>query len=152
VIDSELDLEHLKEEFDSLPDDGEPSVETKKTALEDIEKQAVAYYRLWSHASRKGMLEFFKMIAESEAFISAYVPNVVTKAESILLLNKDLVHISLIEEADLDVEELEPQFQWFNDLHCHCSDDLLLDDDGVFYCGNCQEKRYPFDKIEKRRL
>jgi len=153
MIDSELDLEHLKEEFDSLPEEEENFLnQTKKTVLDEIEKQAVAYYRLWSHATGKGLLEFFKMIGEAQGFISAYAPNMITKADTITLLDRNLVRIDLIQDDALDAEELEQSFELFDELHCSCGEPLQIDEDGDLYCGNCMVKRHPFDTVSKRRL
>lgn len=139
-----MDLAVHIEEFDNASK--EEKEDMKKIANEELAN----VYELWKHVNGKGMIEFFKFIAEVEGYLTAHAPSAINHTDGLIFMNKDFAQIDIKEYLDMDDEELEQSFQWFKELECpECGETAVFDHiKEEPYCPNCKKTINPFKKKE----
>ena len=141
----DMDLTMYISDFDNA------SEKTKEEYRQITNDEIINAYKLWKHVNGKGMLEFFKFIAEAEGFLTSpnysVMPNI--QVEGFTAIDKTFRNVDVTEWLYQDDEELERVLQNFNEFGC-CGDEIHIDPDtNKAICSNCGKVIDPFDKKQE---
>lgn len=139
MIEDQIELEQLKEEFDRM------SEEEKKDAIEFAQEQVFYHYKLWKHTNKKDMIAFFEAIARKEEFLTSFTPSTISNTDGFTMIDKEFRRIDVTEWLEETNEDLESEFQQFDEFECECGGYAVFDKGGdSLVCESCGKAVKPF--------